>query len=173
MAAGSAAAVLVPSVTAAPGAPQTRVVRDAGGWRVDPVLLEPGARSPALAGGGRYAAVVYRAAAGPAAASGGRCRVVRVDLEHGRVGPARDVCAGGDAVVGLALGADGAVAYLALRRRQAAAQSCDGTTGSRVVALRLDTGATVATAPLDGVPGPLLLAPGPADRSSARSRRPR
>ena len=87
--------------------------------------------------------------------------MVRVELARGHPGPARDVCAGRDSVVGLAASGDGALIYVALWRRPGAAQSCDGATGSRVVALSADTGAPVATAPLDGVPGPLLLAPGP------------
>lgn len=164
LAVGPAAAVLVQSVTAAPGVSLMHVVRGAAGWRGYPLPLEPGAQDAVLAGSGRHAAVVYRAPADPAAGSGGGCRVVRVDVAHGQVGPARDVCAGRTAVVGLAMGADGAVVYLALWRRPATAQPCDGPTGSRVVALRLDTGHPVASAPLDGVPGPLLLAPGPAGR---------
>jgi hypothetical protein len=114
-----------------------------------------------LAGGGRYATVAYQAVDAPATGTGGRCRVARVDLEQGRPDPARDVCAGRDSVVGLAVGGDGEVVYLALWRRPLAAEPCDGATGSRVVALRLDTGTPVATAPLAGVPGPLVLAPGP------------
>jgi len=161
LAVGPAGAVLVQPVAPGPDAPLTHVGPPAVGGRAHPLPLEPGARSALLAGGGRYAAVAYRAAAAPATESDGRCRVVQVELARGHPGPARDVCAGRDSVVGLAASSDGALVYLALWHRPDTAQACDGPTGSRVVALRLATGALVATAPLEGLPGPLLLAPGP------------
>jgi hypothetical protein len=132
------------------------------GGRARPRALEPGARDLLLAGGGRFAAVAYHAgAAARTAPAAPRCRVALVDLERGRVVTTRDVCAGRDSVVGLAAAGDDALVHLALWRRPAAPEPCGGATGSRVVTLRLDTGATAALAPLDGVPGPLALGPGP------------
>jgi hypothetical protein len=170
-----------------PDARLTYVARSRGGWRARPVPLEPGARAPLLAGGGRYAVVAYAApAAGhtPGGPEPARCRVALFDLARGRLGAPRDVCGGRDTVVGLAVegaggeedgGAEGGgdagrvLAYLALWRRPAAAGDCGGgaggagggDTGSRVVALHPATGATVADAPLAGVPGPLVIAAAP------------
>ena len=159
LAVGATGTVLVQTPNAHPGVGLTFVAPAAVGWEARPLLLEPGARDPLLAGGGRFAVVAYVASAAPAA-RGMRCRVALIDLERGRVAATRDVCAGRDAVVGAAAGEDGVV-YLALWRRPAETEPCGGATGSRVVALRPDTGASVAAAPLDGVPGPLALAPGP------------
>jgi hypothetical protein len=156
--------VLALPASTAPGVRLTYVAPAPGGWRARSLPLEPGARSALLAGGGRFAAVAYRAGGAPDAQSGGRCRVALVDLARGQQAPARDECAGRDTVVGLAVDADGALVYLALWRRPGDAGPCGGPTGSRVVALRADSGAPVATAPLDGAPGPLLLAPGPSGR---------
>jgi hypothetical protein len=100
-----------------------------------------------------------------------RCRLATVDLATGRVGSPRTVCAGRDEVVGLALddgrsGAGsggmgvGSTAYLAVWRRPAG-DDCSLPSGSRILALRPETGATVATAPIDGVPGELALAAAP------------
>jgi hypothetical protein len=161
LAAGPGGAVLAQPVAGGTGAGLTRVVRTPAGWQARPLPLEPGARSPLLAGGGRAAAVASGAAGGPDAAAGARCRLARVDLEQGVIGPARTVCAGRDSVVDLAAGGDGALVYLAVWRRPAAGQPCDAPTGSRVVALRAATGAPVASAALEGVPGPLVLAPAP------------
>jgi hypothetical protein len=182
LAAGPAGALLVLPVGARLGRPEVRMIyvaRGPGGWRARPVPLEPGARAPLLAGGGRYAVVAYEAEATPAGPEPARCRVALFDLARGRLGAPRDVCGGRDTVVGLAVeGAGGAedggagrvLAYLALWRRPAAAGDCGGVagdattggdTGSRVVALHPATGAAVAGAPLAGVPGPLVLAAAP------------
>jgi hypothetical protein len=158
VAVGASDTVLVWPAPGAAGTGLTFATPSPAGWQVRPVPLEPGARDALLAGGGRFAAVAYRVGAAPA---GARCRVALVDLERGDVAAARDVCAGRESVAGIAAGGDDALVYLALWRRPAADEPCGGATGSRVTALRLDTGAAVATAPLDGVPGPLALAPGP------------
>jgi hypothetical protein len=156
-----AALILLPSLAAVWLTPAPRVHAaepDASGWGARPLPLEPGARDPLLAGGGRFAAVAYQVGDAPGAA---RCRVALVDLERGRVASTRDVCAGRESVVGLAAAGDDALVYLALWRRPAADERCGNATGSRVAALRLDTGVAGAAAPLDGVPGPLTLAPAP------------
>ena len=161
LAVGTSGAVLVQSAAGGAGAGLTYVAPAAPGWQARPLPLGPGARDALLAGGGRFAAVAYGAGGGPVgAARWARCRVTLVDLERGRVAATRDVCAGRDSVVGLAAVGDDALVYLALWHRPAADEPCGGATGSRVAALRLDTGAAV-TAPLDGVPGALALAPGP------------
>ena len=170
LAVGPAGELLVLPVTTRPGAPLTYVTRDRrspGGWRVRPVPLEPGARAPLLAGGGRHAVVAYQAGDTPAGPESARCRVALFDLAGGRLGAPRDVCAGPDTVVGLAAGdaegdgAGGALAYLAIWRRPTEAGACLGATGSRVVALRPAGGAPMAVAPLAGVPGPLVLGAAP------------
>ena len=159
LAAGPDGEVLAQPAATGADARLTFIAPATEGWRARPLALEPGARDPLLAGGGYAAAVAYQA---PGAAAGvARCRVAGIDLQRGHLAPPRDVCAGRDSVVALAAGSDGTLVYLALWRRPDPAQPCDEPTGSRVVALRPDTGALVATAPLEGVPGPLLLAPGP------------
>jgi hypothetical protein len=174
LAVGPAGELLVLSATSRSPARLTYVARDHRGgdrWRARPLVLEPGARAPLLAGQERHAVVAYEA--GDTAAERGprRCRLVPVDLATGRLGAVRDVCRGPETVVGLAVEARGAaggevaagtLVYLALWRRPVeGATACGETTGGRVVALRLDTGAPVAAAPLAGVPGPLVLADAP------------
>jgi hypothetical protein len=174
LAVGPSGELLILSATARPGARLTRVSRDSragDGWRTQRVDLEPGARAPVLAGGGRHAVVAYEAGDTAVELGPRRCRLVRVDLATGHVGAAHDVCRGPETVVGLAVEAGGAagastqagaLVYLALWRRPVeATTACDGATGSRILALRLDTGAPVAAAPLAGVPGPLVLANAP------------
>src|SRR5262249_30297564 len=141
--------------------------------------LEPGARAPLLAGGGRYAAVAYQAGDAPPGPEPAPCRVALVDLARGRLGAPRDVCRGRDTVVGLAVegtggggdeGAGPALVSLAVWHRPGAAGDCGGVTGgpaaggdtgSRVVALVPATGTVVAGAPLAGLPGALALAAAP------------
>src|SRR5262245_33590672 len=76
LAAGPAGALLVLPVGARLGLPGVRLTYVAwgpGGWRARPVPLEPGARAPLLAGGGRYAVVAYQAGGGRGRrAAGGR-----------------------------------------------------------------------------------------------------
>jgi hypothetical protein len=166
LAVGPAGDLLILPLPTRPNVPLTHVARSPGGWRARPVPLEPGARSPLLAGRGRYAVVAYQAEGTPAGPAPARCRVAVFDFAGARLAAARDVCSGADSVVGLAVGAGGAggagaLAYLAIWRRPAGGGACGGATGSRVVALRPTAGAPVAVAPLAGVPGPLVLSPGP------------
>jgi YVTN family beta-propeller protein len=162
LAVGTQGELLVLAATPDAGARLTHVTRGVGGWQARPVVLEPGAEAPLLAGAGRYAVVAYRVGRALPDRGPARCRVVPIDLATGRPGTGRDVCDGRDSVVALATGGDDAVprAYLAVWRLPVVPESCGGATDSRVVALRLDTGARVAVAPLDGVPGPLATGPG-------------
>ena len=183
LAVGPGGTLLVLPVSPRPGVRLTYVTsepRARGAGQARPVPLESGARAPLLAGAGRYAAVAYQAGDIPVGQSPRRCRLVPVDLTTGRPGAVRDVCHGPETVVGLAVapgaasGGDdptGPLAYVALWRRPGEAAACGGATGSRVVALRLATGALEAAAPLAGVPGPLVVAARAGTARSAPVRR--
>src|SRR5262249_20750330 len=110
LAVGPAGELLVapapPAPSAAPGAGLTSVARGPRRWAARPVPLEPGARAPLLAGGGRYALVAYEAGDAPAGQEPRRCRLALFDLPRGRLGPPRGVCAGPETVVALAAGGD-------------------------------------------------------------------
>ena len=100
LAVGPAGELLVLPVTTRPGVRLTYVTRDPrgpGGRRARTVPLEPDARAPLLAGGGRFAVVAYQAGDAPITPEGpqpARCRVAWFDLARGRLGAARDVCGG-------------------------------------------------------------------------------
>jgi len=108
-----------------------------------------------LAGAGRWAVVAYHVRRGAAAAPPGAARVALIDLLSGGVVRTIPVGTGATAVLSLALGGDAAapVAYLGLWDWAALR--------GRVLALRADTGAPVATAPLAGAPAALTLGPAP------------
>lgn len=153
VAVGASGEMLVQSASAKRGAGLTYVTRGFDRWRARPVSLGPSARTPLLAGGGRYAVVAYGAGEPPAGQAPTRCRIALFDLARGRLIATHDVCSGRDTIVALAAGSkagDGQghpIAYVALWRRPGSAAECNGATGSRVVALRPDTGAPLATAP--------------------------
>jgi hypothetical protein len=165
LAVGASGDLLVQSANPALGGQLTYVTRGHGGWQARPVALGPRAGTPLLAGGGRYAVVAYQAGEPPAGQGPTRCRLALFALASGRRAATHDVCSGRDTVVGLAVGSGardtvaGALAYVAVWRRPASVAECGGATGSRIVAVRLDTGTPIAVAPVAGLPGPLVLAP--------------
>ncbi|MGH2354807.1 MAG: YncE family protein [Chloroflexota bacterium] len=171
--AGADGNLLIAGATAGHGGSLTALTRQPGGWQARPVRLEPGAHRLLIAGdGGRHAVVAYHVSDAASDEGESHCRLAVVDLATGRVEPARTVCAGRDSVVGLALdegftshgagdAGPGATAYLAIWRRPAAEDDCSRSSGSRILATRIETGAVLAVAPIDGAPGSLALAPAP------------
>ena len=153
------------------------------GWNVRNVALEQGARVRLIAGAGDVAGVVYAPAAQPQASTfaaavtrmgraeeGGPCELALIDLRRGAVVAHHPLCGPGDLPTGLALdrSAGGPLAYVALW--SASSEDARGQrvpASARIIALRADTGTTITTTPLEGLPRPavlggaLTLAPGP------------
>ena len=171
-----------------PGA-LTHVARDRGGWRARPVPLDTPLRQASLAAdGGPYAAVAHHLptrlppeAVGPSSPAGapeGACRLTLLDLVAGGA-RTHAVCAAGEHVAGLALGAapEGPVAYLGIwdaRDPQAVpeadpAPAPPGWSGGavprrlrhRVVTLDARTGRVLAARALATPPEHLQLVAGP------------
>jgi hypothetical protein len=174
--AGAGGRLLVTSVGAEHQGTLTHVGPERGAWTARTVALEPGARVAHLTGDGdTTGAAVYVVAPGapgaPAAPAAPAapdrptrppCRLVVVDLRDGAAGPPHPLCAPGEAITGLALeaGPAGPVVYAALWAEHPAG-AADAGPRARLVALDVARGTVVATLPLEGVPGPLLVGPAP------------
>jgi hypothetical protein len=145
------------------------------------VSLEPGGGDALLAGdGGRHALAAYAAPQphGPYQHASERCRLAVLDLRTATVERTYTVCTSPETVVALAAGratsavpatapartaaAESAwttIAYVALWRQPAAGEQCALVHSGRIVAIRTDTGAVLAAAPLGSAPGALALHP--------------
>ena len=168
LAAGPGGRLLVLAIPAAPApgaAALTQLVPSGGGWRRRPVDLGLPAYDATLAGdGGRYAVVAFHPAplSGDASPPAGPpCRVALVDAAAGAVERTLAVCGPDERVAAAAFESSpaGLVVYLGTWLSVEEGDAA-GPARGRIVALDARTGAVRASAPVDGRPSRLALAPG-------------
>jgi YVTN family beta-propeller protein len=173
IAAGPQGSLLV--LAASPGGVGLTLVSGRSGPRTARrIAVEPGAADAMIAAdGGRIAAVAYRRDGGIPAEPRTRCRLALVDLVTGAVLRVLTVCGDREMVVGMAIAGPAPLAsdvpavdlaqtavYLAIWRRPADGDRCDAVAGNRVASLRFAPDRVADVTPLDGTPGPLVLAGG-------------